>query len=79
MHCLKNKEGIYDHIEIYMNKKDPEPWVALKEGEYFVMGDNRNNSTDSRSPSIGVVRKEEMVGRAFMRIWPITDIKILKH
>ena len=52
---------------------------ALKEGEYFVMGDNRNNSTDSRSPSIGVVRKEEMVGRAFMRIWPITDIKILKH
>lgn len=53
--------------------------LELKEDEYFVMGDNRNNSTDSRSPSIGVVKRDEIIGRAFMRIWPITEIKILKH
>ena len=53
--------------------------VVLGEDEYFVMGDNRNNSTDSRSQDVGVVHRDEFIGRAFMRIWPITDMEILKH
>ena len=53
--------------------------VVLGEDEYFVMGDNRNNSTDSRSADVGVVHRDEFIGRAFMRIWPITDMEILKH
>lgn len=53
--------------------------ITLGEDEYFVMGDNRNNSTDSRSVDLGIVRREEFTGRAFMRIWPMNKIKILKH
>lgn len=42
--------------------------VVLKDGEYFVMGDNRPVSYDSRS--WGVLKKDEIVGMARLRIWP---------
>ena len=53
--------------------------VQLGEDEYFVLGDNRNNSTDSRSPEVGVVKKDEIIGRAIVRIWPLNKFKLLKH
>lgn len=53
--------------------------ILLSEDEYFVLGDNRNNSRDSRSSDVGMVKKEFIVGRAFVRIWPISKIGILKH
>ena len=40
-------------------------------GEYFVMGDKRSNSVDSRSSSIGTVAREEIIGRVFLRAFPI--------
>lgn len=43
--------------------------MDVPEGEYFLMGDNRPNSADSRS-SLGTVAFEELVGRAFVVIWP---------
>lgn len=45
---------------------------------YFVMGDNRANSLDSRYPTVGVVRKNQIVGRAKLRIWPINKLGIVK-
>ncbi len=45
---------------------------------YFVMGDNRANSLDSRYPTIGVVRKNQIVGRAKLRIWPLNKLGIVK-
>lgn len=53
--------------------------VVLGEDEYFVMGDNRNNSADSRNPSVGNIHRDEIVGRAWLRIWPLSRFGILKH
>lgn len=53
--------------------------VVLGEDEYFVMGDNRNNSSDSRDPSVGNIHRKDIIGRAFIRIWPSSKFGILKH
>ena len=53
--------------------------IVLKEDEYFVMGDNRNNSSDSRTEVVGNIHRDDIIGRAWMRIWPLSEIGILKH
>lgn len=44
--------------------------ITLGDDEYFVLGDNRNASEDSRFPDVGNVRRKEIIGRAWVRIWP---------
>lgn len=61
-----------------------DPGLAAKEiklgnDEYFVMGDNRNNSTDSREPSVGNIDRDDILGRAWVRIWPLHKIKVVAH
>ncbi len=46
--------------------------VTLGEDEYFVMGDNRNHSMDSRDISVGNIKKKDILGRAFLRIYPFS-------
>ena len=53
--------------------------VELGEQEYFVLGDNRNNSSDSRDPSVGIIMEDQIIGKAFIRIWPLNKFGILKH
>ena len=53
--------------------------IVLGEDEYFVLGDNRNDSTDSRDPSVGVIHRDEIIGRAWLRIWPLDKFGVLKH
>ena len=53
--------------------------IVLGEGEYFVLGDNRNNSKDSRDPSVGVVKRDSILGRAWCTIWPLGDFGVVKH
>ena len=52
--------------------------VTVKKGYVFVMGDNRGNSTDSRSSSLGQVPVEAILGKAQLRIWPLDSIKLVK-
>lgn len=53
--------------------------VMLGEDEYFVMGDNRNNSTDSRSDMVGSIKRSDLIGRAWVRIYPFEKFGVLKH
>jgi signal peptidase I len=61
--------------EPYVEKQAPGvTHFESKEGEYFVMGDNRNASSDSRT--WGVLPRKNIVGRAWLRLWPISDINV---
>ena len=42
--------------------------ITLGEDEYFVLGDNRNNSSDSRDPSVGNIKRDDIMGKAWVRI-----------
>ena len=53
--------------------------ITLGEGEYFVLGDNRNDSMDSRDPGVNTIHRDEIIGRAWVRIWPLDEIGVLKH
>ena len=50
--------------------------IVLGEDEYFVLGDNRNHSSDSRDPSVGVLTREQLIGRAWIRVWPISEFEV---
>ena len=53
--------------------------IVLGDDEYFVMGDNRNESKDSRDPRVGNIKRSDIIGRAWVRIWPFSKFGVLKH
>ncbi len=53
--------------------------IVVPEGTVWVLGDNRNNSEDSRFPDVGPVPKRNIVGRALLRYWPVTQIGIIQR
>lgn len=53
--------------------------VAVPEGKVFVLGDNRNNSMDSRHPSVGFIPLDRLKGKAVLVFWPPGSIRTLKN
>lgn len=53
--------------------------IELGEDEYFVLGDNRNHSSDSREANVGVLKREELIGRAWVRIFPFDKFGVIAH
>ncbi len=46
--------------------------ILLGEDEYFVMGDNRNHSMDSRTTEVGNISRDRLRGKAVLRMWPLS-------
>ena len=70
--------------DIYGREVMDEPGIAeepikLGSDEYFVLGDNRNHSQDSRDPYVGVLKRSDLMGRAFDRIYPLNKFGVIKH
>lgn len=53
--------------------------IVLADDEYFVLGDNRNNSSDSRFVAVGNIKREDIIGKAWLRIYPFDSIGFIKH
>ncbi|EOT24022.1 signal peptidase I [Eubacterium sp. 14-2] len=75
-----NGEPFEEKVEVSAveNALLAEEELTVGEDEYFVLGDNRNNSEDSRYASIGNVRKEYIVGKAWCIVWPWDRFGLLK-
>ncbi len=63
----------------YLAERDPNDFgpVRVPEGQYFMMGDNRQNSSDSRFPQMGTIPRDAIIGRAFVTIWPMSHVDTL--
>ncbi|NLL93906.1 MAG: signal peptidase I [Clostridiales bacterium] len=74
---LEEYYGFYD--KDFESKYENLSPITLSIDEYFVMGDNRNVSEDSRSEDVGPVKADTIIGRAVFRMWPFNGIGSLEY
>ena len=73
-----NEEPINDYIGGISFSGRAEQEILLGKDEYFVLGDNRKDSIDSRYDEVGNVRRKDILGRAFFLFYPFSRIRIVK-
>lgn len=85
IYILNAETGEYEQLKEYYGYysgtprfQDCEP-VTLGEDEYFVLGDNRYDSDDSRSTGVGLVKRNTIIGKACFRLLPFNGIGSLKY
>lgn len=68
--------GVRQHEDYVLNDftKGEINDLTVPPGRYFVMGDNRGNSIDSRNDEIGCIRRSDILGKAFVRLFPFDRI-----
>ena len=77
---INNKyvEDMTDEVTADFSLEELYGYKIIPKGYYFVMGDNRNNSSDSRNPSIGLIKKSDIKGKVKIRLWPLNKIGKVK-
>ena len=72
------EEDIYGNGKMVYAGRASQP-ITLGENEYFVLGDNRNGSKDSRVEEVGNVKRSQIQGKALLRIWPLNKVGFVKN
>ncbi len=61
-----------------LGETDREYPIQVPEDRYFVMGDNRTTSIDSRSTAIGYIEESQIVGKVILRVWPVDRLSLIQ-
>ncbi len=71
-----NGERIYEEYIAEQGLSGEMDKITVEEGKLFVMGDNRRVSQDSRSPEVGTIDIDSIIGKVVLRVYPFSEMKV---
>lgn len=70
-----NGEKLEEYNDLTTNRSYP---LQVSNESVYALSDNINNENDSRNEEIGDIKKENIIGKVILRVWPIKNLKIIK-